>query len=166
MLPLIDLNLSDESWIYSTLIDHAKYLNIEILCVNFNQLLWIKAFEIVKIRNLMLVLCLAVFHNLMSFVGSVGFSKVFETDYGKNTVIFSGKAISKALRFYFLVNAALSMKLIKWITIDINEKVTENTADQDVSISTSLSVQVPLFALWAFSIHREDIKLGSSHRSL
>ena len=120
VLLLIDINLSDESWIYSTLNDYAKYLNIEILCVNFNQLLWIKAFEIVKIRNFRIVLRLAGFHNLMSFVGSVGFSmkgsgleKVFETDYGKNAVMFSGKAISKALRFYFLVDIALSMKLIK-----------------------------------------------------
>ena len=61
----------------------------------------------------MLVPRLAGFHNLMSFVGSVGFSKVFETDYGKNTVMFSGKAIYKAFRFYFLVDTALSMKLIK-----------------------------------------------------
>ena len=93
MLPLIDLNPSDESCIYLTLnhiIDQAKCLNIEIPCVNFNQLLWIKAFEIVKTKSLRIVLRLAGFHNLMSFVGSVGFSmegsgleKVFETDYGK-----------------------------------------------------------------------------------
>ena len=93
MLPLIDLNPSDESCIYLTLnhiIDQAKCLNIEIPCVNFNQLLWIIAFEIVKTKSLRIVLRLAGFHNLMSFVGSVGFSmegsgleKVFETDYGK-----------------------------------------------------------------------------------
>ena len=74
--------------------------------------MWIKVFEIVKIRNLLLALRLAGFHNSMGFVGNVGFSKVFETDYGKNTVMFSGKAISKALRFYFLVDTALLMKLI------------------------------------------------------
>ena len=155
MLPLIDLNLIDESCIYSTLIDQAKYLNIEIPCVNFNQLFWIKAFEIVKIRNLRIALRLAGFHNLMSFVGSVGFSmkgsgleKVFETDYGKNTVMFSGKAISKALRFYFLVDTALRMKLTKYLlqesTVGIHEKVTEKTTDQDVSNAAPLPFRGPL----------------------
>ena len=103
MLPLINLNTSNENCIYSTLIhitDQAKYLNIEIPCVTFGQPLWIKAFEIVKTKNLLIVLCLGEFHSLMSFVGSVGFSmevsgleKVFETVYGKSTIthIFSGR---------------------------------------------------------------------------
>ena len=157
-LPLIDLNPSDESCMYLTLIhiiDQAKYLNIEIPCVNFNQLLWIKAFEIVKTKNLRIVLRLAGFHNLMSFVRSVGFSmegsgleKVFGTDYGKNTVMLSGKATSKALRFHFLLDTALRMKLIKYLlpetTVGINEKVTEKTADQNVSNATPLPFREPL----------------------
>ena len=77
MLPLIDLNPNDESCKYSALIhitDQEKYLNIKIPLVNFDQLLWIKAFEIAKTKNLRIVLRLGGFHNLMSFAGSVGFS--------------------------------------------------------------------------------------------
>ena len=46
MLPLIDLNSSDETCIYSTLcfiIDQAAKLNIEEPCVTFDQPLWLKA---------------------------------------------------------------------------------------------------------------------------
>ena len=77
MLPLIDLNPSDESYIYSTLIhtiDRTKYLSIEIPSVTFDQPLWIRAFEIFKTKNLRTVLYVRGFHSLMSFVGSVGFS--------------------------------------------------------------------------------------------
>ena len=160
MLPLIDLNPSDESCIYSTLIhiiNQAKYLNIETPCVTFDQPLWIKAFKIVKTKNLRIVLRLGGFHSLMSFVGIVGFStegsgleKVFETVCGKNTVthMFSGKIISRALRCHFLVDAPLRMKLIKYLlpetTVSINEKVTEEATDQNVSNATLLPFRGPL----------------------
>ena len=56
-----------------------------------------------------------------SFVGSLGRSmegsgleKALENVYGKNTVnhIFSGKAIARALRGHFLVDAVLTIKLL------------------------------------------------------
>ena len=61
----------------------------------------------------------------------------------KNTVMFSGKAISKAPRFHFLVDTALRMKLITYLllpetTVGINEKVTEKITDQNVSNATPL----------------------------
>ena len=61
------------------------------------------------------------FHTHISFNGSLGIitkgsglEKELETVYGPNTVthIFSGKAISRALRAHFLVDAALTIKLI------------------------------------------------------
>ena len=57
----------------------------------------------------------------------------------KNTIthIFSRKAISRALFCYFLVNTALQMTLIKHLlpetTSSINEKVSEETTDQNFS---------------------------------
>ena len=70
-----------------------------------------------------------------------GLEKVFETVYRKNAVkhVF-WKATSKALRCHFLVDTALRIKLIKYLlsetTVGINEKVTEETADQNVSNET------------------------------
>lgn len=133
MLPLIDLNPSDESCMYSTLLhikDQAKQLKIVTPCVTFDQPLWIKAVEIVAAKSLGIVVRLGGFHCLMSFVGSIGtlmegsgLQQLMETIYGKNTVqhIFSGKAISRALRSHFLVDSALRMKLIKRLWPDENE---------------------------------------------
>ena len=65
--------------------------------------------------------------------------KVFEAVYGKNAVThtFSEKAISRTLCCYFLVDAALQMTLIKYLLLEatgrIDEKVTEETTDQNVS---------------------------------
>ena len=51
--------------------------------------------------------------------------------------IFSGKAISKTLCCYLLVDTALQMTLISYLlpetTAGIDEKVTEETIDQNVS---------------------------------
>ena len=95
------------------------------------------------------------FYNLISFSGSIlnvllwgrygklwtfeEVLKVFEAVYGKNAVThtFSEKAISRALCCYFLVDAALQMTLIKYLLSEatgrIDEKVTEETTDQNVS---------------------------------
>ena len=54
-----------------------------------------------------------------------------------------GKTISRALCCHFLVNTALQMKLIKDLlpetTGGINEKVTEETTDQNFSNATLLA---------------------------
>ena len=50
-LPVIDLNPSDETCIYSTfsfLIKEAKKLNIPSVCITFHQSLWQKAMGIIK----------------------------------------------------------------------------------------------------------------------
>ena len=51
--------------------------------------------------------------------------------------MFSEKAISRALCFYFLVKIALQMTLIKYLlpeaALGIDEKATEETADQNFS---------------------------------
>ena len=49
MLPIINLNPSDDNCIYSTLLfiqNQAKTLNIETPAVTFDQSLWIKAIEV------------------------------------------------------------------------------------------------------------------------
>ena len=61
------------------------------------------------------------FHTMMSFLGSIGammkgsgLEEALETAYGPNAVtqMMSGKAVSRALRGHFLVEAALVNKLI------------------------------------------------------
>ena len=145
MLPLIDLNPSDESCIYSTLlhiIEQAKQLKIITPCVTFDQPLWIKAVEIVIAKGLTIVVRLGGFHSLMSFLGSVGavmegsgLEKLMETVYGKNTVshMFSGKAVSRALRGHFLVDAALRIKILQEIFPNSNENDDSTLSEEEVN---------------------------------
>ena len=119
LLPIIDLSPSDESCIYSTLIyiqRQAERLDIPTPCITFDQPLWIKAAEITKAKSLNIVCRLGGFHTMMSFMGSIGsmmkgsgLEEALETVYGPNAVahMISGKAISRALRGHFLVEAAI-----------------------------------------------------------
>ena len=96
MLPLSDLNSSNENYIYSTLlhvIGQARQIGIVTPSVTFDQPLWIKAVEIVISKDLNVVGRLSGFHSLMSFVGSLGMvmegsglEKLLETTYGKASV--------------------------------------------------------------------------------
>ena len=74
-----------------------------------------------KAKGLKIVTGLGGFLALLSFIASLGITmegssleKALKTLYGPNTVtrIFSGKAISRALRAYFLVDSALTVKFI------------------------------------------------------
>ena len=147
-MPIIDLNPSDESCIYSTLSyieSQAIHLNIPTPCITFDQPLWLKAVEIIKAKAMNIVCRLGGFHTLMSFLGSIGsmmkgsgLEEVLEKAYGPNVVnhIISGKAFARALRAHSLVEAALVNKLIGNISTNTNREITcpgrEANIDQDL----------------------------------
>ena len=95
-LPIIDLNPSDETCIYSTLNyvqSQAWKLNIPTPCITFDQPLWIKAVEITKAKSMNIVCRLGGFHTIISFIGSLGtmmkgsgMEEIFGIVYDKNTV--------------------------------------------------------------------------------
>lgn len=77
---------------------------------------------------------------MMSFMGSIGsmmkgsgLEEALETVYGSNAVnhIISGKAVSRALRGHFLIEAALVNKLIHAILPLTEQDVQTSTLDQD-----------------------------------
>ncbi|GFS26848.1 hypothetical protein ElyMa_007067800 [Elysia marginata] len=126
-LPMIDLNPSDMSCVYSTLLfvaKEAKRHNKKPV-LTFDQPLWWKAQMIVlsepsdsELKSF--VLRLGGFHTLMSFLGAIGkimagsgLEEVLQVVYGSNTVthMLSGKAISRAIRGHLLVDAALNAML-------------------------------------------------------
>ncbi len=75
LLPIIDLNPSDETCVYSTLLyiqGQAERLNIPTPCITFDQPLWLKAVEIIKAKSMNTVCRLSGFHTMMSFMGSIG----------------------------------------------------------------------------------------------
>ena len=74
-VPTVNLNLSDESCIYSTLLflqQQAHQLSFLSLCITFDQPLFIKAYKILKAKDTNIVIRLGDFHVLMSFLGGIG----------------------------------------------------------------------------------------------
>ena len=125
-LPMIDLNPSDETCIYSTLTyieNQAKKLNIPVASVTFDQPLWFKATGIIEAKGMNIVCRLGGFHTLISYLGSIakvmegsGIEEAFGTIYAENVIphIMSGKAVSRALRAHFTIDAVLlSLFLLK-----------------------------------------------------
>ena len=149
LLPIIDLNPSNLSCIYSTLlfiIDQSKFLKVQTPVVTFDQPLWLKAMEVVQAKSLKVVLILGGFHLMMSFIGSIGhlmkgsgISEALTIVYGPNAVehILSGKAISRALRDHFLIASALNSKLLSIFfpahveRIELDTKEEDEKEDQD-----------------------------------
>ena len=140
MLPIINMDPTDMSCVYSTLMfinDQAKKLNVDTPCVTFDQPLWLKASEIVQEKSLRMVLILGGFHTMMSFCGSIGelmdgsgLEDCFQTVYGSATVskMLQGKAISRALRAHFLTEASLTSLLLSSIFPEISS---DEDADEE-----------------------------------
>lgn len=127
-LPMIDLDPSDESCIYSTL----RFVAIQALqydvtpVLTFDQPLFWKALTIIQSQPSnnelkRIVLRLGGFHMQMSFLGSIGhfmagsgLEELPEVVYAGKTVchMMSGKAVSRAVRGHMLVDAALNTMLL------------------------------------------------------
>ncbi|CAG2213079.1 unnamed protein product [Mytilus edulis] len=128
-LPMIDLNPSDLSCIYSTLkfICKEAHRYQKPPVVTFDQPLYWKALCIVTNEKTesdikQMVLRLGGFHTEMSFLGSIGrlmagsgLHEVLETVYASNAVnhMLSGKAVSRAVRGFMMVENALHILLMK-----------------------------------------------------
>ena len=122
-LPLIDMNPSSYTCVYSTLmyiVEQCNRFNIHTPSVTFDQPLWLKATETSMDREMDVVVHLGGFHTLMSFLGSLGMmmegsglASAMETVYGENSVkhIMSGKAISWAIRGHLLVASSVYKQL-------------------------------------------------------
>ena len=127
-MPMIDMNPTDMSCIYSTLLfvcEQAKAYEVKPI-ITFDQPLWYKAMLIIDAalqeRDIhSVVLRLGGFHVEMSFLGAIGhimagsgIEELFEVIYAKNTVshILSGKAVARAVRGHFLMDSALHALLL------------------------------------------------------
>lgn len=127
-LPIIDMNPSDMSCVYSTLSyisDQAKAYNITPL-LTFDQPLWMKATTIIEAENpssdlKRIVLRLGAFHTQMSFLGTIGhimmssgLEDLLAVIYAPNSVMhmLSGKAVARATRGHQLVECALTSLLL------------------------------------------------------
>ena len=127
-LPMIDMNPSDVTCVYSTLkyvCEHARRHDVTPI-LTFDQPLWWKALMIIvtepvgsNLRDI--VLRLGGFHTEMSFLGCIGhlmaasgLQELLELIYSSNTVvhILTDKAIARAVRAHLLVDAALNSLML------------------------------------------------------
>ena len=126
LLPMIDMNSSDITCIYSTLkfiSDHAHQHSVTPI-ITFDQPR--KAQMIINSEPVgsdlkRIVLRLGGFHTEMSFLGCIGhimvssgLQELLELFYAPNAVLhmLSGKAIARAIRGHFIVDAVLNAKLL------------------------------------------------------
>lgn len=127
ILPIIDMQASDPTCINSTLhyiAKEAQIYNVTAVLA-FDEPLWWKAYLLIQnepptssLKSI--VLMLGGFHLQMNFLGSIGYfmngsglQEVLELVYAPNSVphILSGKAVSRAIRAHFLVDAVLNALL-------------------------------------------------------
>ena len=119
MLPVIDLNSSDPNSLFSLLqfiVKQCEKQNIPETAVTFDQPLFLKAFEIVNAKSMPIFVRLGGFHQLMSFLGSIGFimegsglREAFECVYAPISVghMLSGEAYARAVCSHLMVSSAL-----------------------------------------------------------
>lgn len=127
-LPMINMNQSDITCVYSTLRyvqDHAHRYNV-IPIVTFDQPLWWKSLMILVTEPAAsqlkkIVLRLGSFHTEMSFLGCIGhlmassgLQELLQMIYASNAVVhmLTGKAIARAVRGHFIVDAALNALIL------------------------------------------------------
>ena len=150
MLPIIDLDPTNMTCIFSTLLfitEQATKLGINTPVVTFDQPLWLKATEIITDKSMSMVLLLGGFHMLMSFMGSIGtimensgLSTVLETIYGSVSVkhMLTGKAIAMSLRGNFIVESALMAHLLSIILPQEKASVNEPNEILDDNLDMSI----------------------------
>ena len=127
-LPMIDMNPSDMTCVYSTLKyvrEHARRHDVTPI-LTFDQPLWWKALMIIvtepegsDLKDV--VLRLGGFPTEMSFLGCIGhlmaasgLQDLLELIYSSNAVVhmLTGKAIARAVRGHFIIDAALNALLL------------------------------------------------------
>ena len=128
-LPIIEMNSSDTTCIYSTVAfvtEHTRRDDVSPIITFDQPQVWWKALMIIRFELLVsdltrMVLRLGGFHAEMSFLGCIGsmmassgLHEVLELIYAPNAVVhmLSGKAIARAVRAPFIVEAALNAMML------------------------------------------------------
>ncbi|CAG2249414.1 unnamed protein product [Mytilus edulis] len=173
-LPMIDLNPSDMSCIYSTLMFVSKQASRQgrTPVITFDQPLYWKSIMITSGEECSnIIVRLGGFHTQMSFLGSIGrimsgsgLKEVLELIYAPNAVthMLYGKAVSRAVRGFMLVDTALH-------TLMTNEIFGHNVLEEhENEINHSQSIEHPLLTeaceLYEH-LHEEKISLQDALES-
>ena len=135
MLPIINLHPADMNALYSLLSfisDQSKNLDVvNPPTVTFDQPLYVKAVEIALSMNMDIIVRLGGFHQLMSFLGSIGcvmegsgLQNALGTVYVPLTVVhmLTGKVYSRAIRGHILAFSAFTSMLLEEFWSDLTDE--------------------------------------------
>ena len=171
MLPIIDLHVTDLTALYCRLLfgeNQCRRLNVEMPCVTYDQQIYVKSYKM----NMNIFVRLGGFHQLMSFLGSIGslmegsgLRTALETVYAPVTVehMFTDKGYSRVIRGH-LLSASAVLSLIHqefWNSLYHSEALSNH---ENHKISTKLlswfkarrqelSVDSRTSALWLNYVH-------------
>ena len=137
MLPVINLSATNMTALHSLLcfvVEQSKNNKLPTPSITFDQPLYVKAYEIAMSNKIEIFVRLGGFHQLMSFLGSIGslmkgiiLRKTLETAYVQLTVghTMTGKAFTKAVRGHMMsACAVLSLLLLEkfWDSLTTGEQ--------------------------------------------
>ena len=117
-------------------------------CATFDQQLYVLAYDIVSSKNMDIFVRLGGFHQIMSFLGSIGLlmggsglRSALETVYAPVTVghMFTGKAYPRAIRGHLLCASAIMSLILEefWNGLSHEEQkiLEEHPSDQALVLS-------------------------------
>jgi hypothetical protein len=171
MLQLIDMHPTDKSCIFSTLMhvcEQGRKLNVT-PSITFDQPLWLKACAISRAVNADVVCRLGGFHTVMNFLGSIGsvmagsgLEELFGLIYGQDTVthMLSGKAYARAMRAHYLVESALTIKLLRFI-LPVADKCSHRCIE-GITTEEMLELQTTVLETWSKKIAVDDSSILDS----
>ena len=178
LLPIIDLHATDPTALYSLLTfisSQTVRLDLPATTVTFDQPLYIKAYEIVADQNMNIFVRLGGFHQMMSFLGSLGYvmegsglREALETVYAPISVghMFSGKAYSRALRGHLLTYSALMSLIIEpymnMLSEDDLKSISEVTNPLNLDDDEDGSRIIDGLIAW---VNAEKLRLSSKSRT-
>ena len=136
MLPVINLSATNMTALHSLLcfvVEQSKNNKLPTPSITFDQPLYVKAYEIAMSNKIEIFVRLGGFHQLMSFLGSIGslmegsgLRRALETVYVPLTVghMMTGKAYTRAVRGHMMsASAVLSLLLEEfWDSLTTNEQ--------------------------------------------
>ena len=136
MLPVINLSATNMTSLHSLLcfvVEQSKNNKLPTPSITFDQPLYVKAYEIAMSNKIEIFVRLGGFHQLMSFLGSIGslmegsgLRRALETVYVPLTVghIMTGKAYTRAVRGHMMsASAVLSLLLEEfWDSLTTDEQ--------------------------------------------
>ena len=115
--PVIDSDQNDHNTIYTALLQCIVKENPNISVITFCLALWLKAVDIILSRNLPMILRLGGFHLLKSFLGIFGaifagrgirdiLQLIYPGEIAADSIL-NGNSYDTAIRFHFLIDAAI-----------------------------------------------------------